>query len=221
MANTALQLTETLKSRFSLPVGFRERPDRPSFPSGVQSVDQLLNGGFPRAAMNEVSGAPSSNRTALVVSTLAQALAAGECGAWIDASGAFDPNSAAEGGIELDRVLWINCRGNAERALKATDLLLHGGGFGVMVLDLSDIPETIVRRIALASWFRLRNAAEETGTALLVMTPLAQARSCSAVCIELSPRKSVWRGRLLRGLSSLASVRKHNSSDSVWFESIL
>ena len=59
--------------------------------------------------------------------------------------------------------------------------LLHGGGFGLIVFDLGDIPESIVRRVPMASWFRLRLAAEKTGTALIALTPAPQTRSCSAV----------------------------------------
>jgi hypothetical protein len=127
----------------------------------------------------------------------------------------------ADADLELSRLLWINCRGQAEHALKATDLLLHGGGFGLMVFDLADIPETAVRRISMTSWFRLRHAAEETGTALITLTPAPQTRSCSSVCVELTRQKSSWRGKLLRGVTSLLETRKHNGFKSASFESVL
>jgi hypothetical protein len=156
-----------------------------------------------------------------MVTTLARAFDTGECGAWIDGGGTFDPESAAEAGLQLDRLLWINCKGNPEHALKATDLLLHGGGFGVIVFDVSDIPDRVLRRMPMASWFRLRLAAEKTGTALIALTPAPQTRSCSAVCVELKRSKSIWRGRLLHGIASLVETRKHNSSKKVSFESVL
>jgi len=222
MANRELaQLTESLQTRFDLPVGFRERAARRPFPTGIASVDGLLSGGFPRGALSEISGAASSNRTTLVVSILSHALSAGECCAWIDSAGAFDPESAAEAGIPLDRLLWINCRGQAEHALKATDLLLHGGGFGLMVFDLTDIAESAVRRIALTSWFRLRHAAEETGTALIALTPTPQTRSCSALCVEVTRQKSLWRGGLLRGIASRIETRRQTRLQSASFESVL
>src|SRR4029077_5869107 len=111
--------------------------------------------------------------------------------------------SAANAGLQLDHLLWINCRGQAEHALKVTDLLLHGGGFKLMVFDLADIPEITVRRISMTSWFRLRHAAEENGTALITLTPAPQTRSCSSVCVELRRQKSLWRGKLFRGIASL------------------
>ena len=58
--------------------------------------DELLGGGFPRLAVSEITGNQSNNRTALTVSILVYAFDAGECCAWIDAGGTFDPESAAE-----------------------------------------------------------------------------------------------------------------------------
>jgi hypothetical protein len=220
MANIGA-LAQQLKDRFEISIGIREFDCRDRFASGLADIDKLLQGGFPRATLSEITGSASSNRTALTVSTLARALETGECGAWIDGSGTFDPESAAEAGLQLNRLLWINCRGNPEHALKATDLLLHGGGFGLIVFDLGDIPESIVRRVPMASWFRLRLAAEKTGTALIALTPAPQTRSCSAVCVELKRRKSIWRGRLLQGVASLLETRQHDSAKQVSFESVL
>src|ERR1700731_4455670 len=162
MANIGT-LAQDLSSRFEVPFGLREFESREPFSCGIHEIDSLLQGGFPRAALSEIAGAASTNRTALTVSILARAFDTGECCAWIDGGGTFDPESAMEAGLQLNRLLWINCSGNPEHALKATDLLLHGGGFGLVVFDLAEIPETAVRRISMASWFRLRHAAEQTG----------------------------------------------------------
>ena len=220
MANTGL-LAQQLRDRYEIPLGIRELDSRDRFASALADVDRLLQGGFPRATLSEITGSASSNRTALTVSTLARALETGECGAWIDGSGTFDPEAAAEAGVQLNRLLWINCKGNPEHALKATDLLLHGGGFELIVFDLGDFPESIVRRVPMAAWFRLRLAAEKTGTALIALTPAPQTRSCSAVCVELKRKKSTWQGRVLQGVASLLETRQHNIAKQVSFESVL
>jgi hypothetical protein len=220
MANIT-NLAEHLRDRFEIPVGFRDAKSRERFASGVPEVDAVLEGGFPRATISEITGAQSSNRTALTVSVLARAFDAGECAAWIDGNGSFDPESAAEAGLELNRLLWINCRGNPDHALKATDLLLQAGGFGLIVFDMGEVPENVLRRLSMASWFRLRLAAEQTGTAQITLTPAPQTRSCSAVCIELKRTKSIWRGRLLRGIASLLETRKRANWRKVSFESVL
>src|SRR5262249_39544537 len=56
-----------------------------------------------------------------------------------------------------------------EQVLKITDLLLQSNGFGMIVLDVADIPVLSARRIPLASWFRFRRAVEHTPTVLLVI----------------------------------------------------
>ena len=63
-----------------------------------------------------------------------------------------------------------------EQALRVTDLLLQSGGFGLVAIDLGDVPDSAARRIPLASWFRFQRAVEPTATVLLVV---AQAALCS------------------------------------------
>src|SRR5439155_634103 len=45
-----------------------------------------------------------------------------------------------------------------EQALRVTDLLLQSGGFGMVAVDLGDVPFRIARRIPLTSWFRFQLA---------------------------------------------------------------
>ena len=57
----------------------------------------------------------------------------------------------------------------SEQALRVTDLLLQSGGFGLVAIDLGDVPDAAARRIPLASWFRFQRAVEPTATVLLVV----------------------------------------------------
>jgi len=209
MGAVVLQLRSDLLSRFDVPFEVRKRPDISQIPTGIQVVDQLIEGGIPRGTITEICGKESTGRTSLVFALLGQATRRGECCAWIDTSGAFDPASAAEAGVDLDRVLWVNCGGNAQHALKSTDLLIQGGGFGLVVLDMADVDDATAHRIPLASWFRLRHAAERTGAALVAVERQINARSCSALQIEMRTKQPMWIGRLLRGIVSLAESRKH------------
>src|SRR6202047_5412397 len=70
--------------------------------------------------------------------------------------------------------------------LKVTDLLLQSNGFGMIALDLGDVPVSSARRIPLASWFRFRRAIEHTPTALLVLEQQPIAGSCSSVLVKVS-----------------------------------
>ncbi len=148
-----------------------------------------------------------------MLTALANATQREEVCALVDASDSFDPASAAAAGIDLDRLLWVRCNeqrpvskqtastplqksGQAvkagfafshalEQVLKVTDLLLQGGGFGMVVLDLGDIPTESVRRIPLTSWFRFRRAVEPTTTVLLLVEQEPCAKTCASLVLRL------------------------------------
>ena len=86
-----------------------------------------------------------------------------------------------------------------EQVLKVTDLLLQSNGFGMIVLDLGDIPVRSARRIPLASWFRFRRAVEHTPTVLLVLEQQPIAGSCSSVLLKVTGRRSQVAGKKLSG----------------------
>jgi hypothetical protein len=207
-------LHSTLSVRFQ---NRQKREDKGKLSTGIPPLDQLTAGGVARGTLTEICGPVSSGRTSFLCSLLGQATRQGECCAWIDAAGTFDPASAAEAGADLDRILWVNCDGNTEHALKAVDLLIQAGGFGVVVLDMADTPQRDVRRISLASWFRLRHAAERTGAALLVAETHINARSCSAMQIEMKRKRPVIVGKLLRGLCAEAKICRHYRERSAEF----
>src|SRR5208283_4843679 len=124
-----------------------------------------------------------------------------EACALVDASDNFDPASAVAAGVNLDRLLWVRCSerdrtslrkdqrrgafGRLEQVLKVTDLLLQGGGFGMVVLDLGDIPPESARRVPLTSWFRFRRAVEPTATVLLVVEREPCAKTCASLVVRL------------------------------------
>src|ERR1700674_4591817 len=91
--------------------------------------------------------------------------------------------------------------------LKVTDLLLQSNGFGMIALDLSDVPVQSARRLPLASWFRFRRAIEHTPTALLVLEQQPIAGSCSSVLVKLSGARSQVAEK---GLSALSSQLSEN-----------
>jgi len=172
-----------------------ERQPAEMLGTGVAELDRLLLG-CPRGAITELHGSMSSGRTSLLLSTLAQATARDETCALIDCSDTFDLSSAATAEVDFDRLLWVRCGDNLERAFKAVDLLLHGGGFGFIALILSDVPAKAVRRVISSWWFRFRRALENTPTVLMVVTPVACVRSCAALVLELKQETVVWPGTL-------------------------
>jgi recombination protein RecA len=89
--------------------------------------------------------------------------------------------------------------------LKVTDLLLQSNGFGMIALDLGDIPVRSARRIPLASWFRFRRAIEHTPTVLLVLEQQPIAGSCSSVLVKVSGVKWQVPGKKLPVVGSQLS----------------
>jgi hypothetical protein len=79
------------------------------------------------------------------------------------------------------------------QALKVTDLLVQSGGFGLIAIDLGDLPQGTSRRIPLASWFRFRRAVENTATVLLIMSQAPCARTCASLLLRLEKSSVVSR----------------------------
>ncbi len=161
--------------------------------------------GLPRGALSEITGPASSGRTGVMLAALAEATGRREVCALVDASDSFDPASAAAAGVDLERLLWVRCSerpslsshknhppraalGRLEQVLKVTDLLLQGGGFGMVVLDLGDIPSESARRVPLTSWFRFRRAVEPTATVLLLIEQEPCAKTCASLVVRLGPQ---------------------------------
>ncbi|HEU4388761.1 MAG TPA: hypothetical protein VFV34_13245, partial [Blastocatellia bacterium] len=149
---------------------------------------------IPRGAITEICGPASSGRTSLLHSILASTTARGEVCSLVDATDSFDPASAASAGVDLDRVLWVRCADSLERAIKAADLLLQGGGFGVVVLDFGDVAPSDARRIPQSYWFRFRRAVEPTKSALIVIAEEPCARSCAHLALRLAKVAAEWSG---------------------------
>jgi hypothetical protein len=74
------------------------------------------------------------------------------------------------------------------QALRVTDLLLQSGGFGLVTLDLGDVPLKMTRRIPLTSWFRFQRTIEHTPTVLLVITQEPCAQTCTSLLLKMQAR---------------------------------
>ena len=108
-------------------------------PTGMTALDAALGGGLARGHLSEIVGPRSSGRTTLLCRMLAAAGTRGEAAALIDACDRFDPASAQAAGVDLSKLLWVRDTGDASRALKAMNLVLQAGGFGVVAFDVADV----------------------------------------------------------------------------------
>ena len=172
--------------------------------SGIAALDELLGGGLPRGCLTEICGQGTSGRTSVMLQVVAAATARQEACCLIDVSDAFDPLSGAAASIELRRLLWVRCgdRVNGlsdhqgkisakrqsfrrlEQALRVADIILQGGGFGLLAIDMAGIAPAEARRVPLASWFRFRRAVERTPTVLLAIGDTAVAGTCASAVMN-------------------------------------
>jgi hypothetical protein len=181
-------------------------------PTGVGALDELLGGGWPRGALSELCGRRSSGRTSVLLASLAAALGAGHATAMIDVDGTLDPRGAAAAGVPLDRLLWV--RAGAREALRATDLLIAAGGFGLVALDLGEGGA----RIPSAAWVRLKHAAERQRTAVIVAVPRRTVGAFAASAIELLAGRPMFDGAgppLLVAIQTAVEVRRRRRSQDV------
>ena len=191
------ELEANLASRFGDAFRIHEKAVVETLSTGVSEID-ASTGGLPRGAISEIFGPASSGRTSLMYSMLAYATTHEETCALVDTNDVFAPTAATEAGVDFERLLWVRCAGNLENAFKAADLLLHAGGFGLVILDLGDVAGKDARRIISSWWYRFRRTVEDRPTVLAVISEEACTRSCAAVTLELNGAAEWSRAKLLR-----------------------
>jgi hypothetical protein len=175
--------------------------------SGIREID-ALTGGLPRGCLTEICGLASSGCTSVLLAALAAATQRQEVCALVDVSDAFDPVSGVAAGVDFSRLLWVRCgvgqkqtssprrhrdtekADPVEQALRVTDLLLQSSGFGLVAMDLGDIPHKKARRIPLTSWFRFQRAVENKPTVLLAVTQAPCAQTCAALLLRVRAQSS-------------------------------
>ena len=178
----------------------REEAERkPPTPTGLAPLDRLLNGGFLRGALTEITGPRSSGRFSLALTALATATCMGESAALIDMGDHLDPAAATEAGVDLARLLWVRPRGFKDAAMSAE--MVIGTGFGFVILDVgAECGEggtfpmgSVAAEPPRAVWTRLARAAEAQNSTLLLITerPLAGGAARAALHMDAAPR---WRG---------------------------
>jgi hypothetical protein len=111
---------------------------------------------------------------------LAQATAQGLLAALVDPAQALDAQTAATQGVDLRRLLWIIPREAAD-ALRAADLVVGSGCFGLVVLYLCSLPTPAKMGHAFT---RLARRAEQAGAVLLIVSDEPLAGAAAAVTLR-------------------------------------
>jgi hypothetical protein len=176
--------------------------------SGLAPLDAVLNGGIARGRVSEIVGRHGLGGISLAASFIATATRHGEVAAWIDTTGAFDPQSIAAASADLSRILWVGTDSRSHRdkasssrwersvmelrsavdsvechtAIKAAEMVLGALGFGLVVIDLGERARTLALSMAL----RLARAAERSGTAVIVLGARRTCGTFAALSLVLS-----------------------------------
>lgn len=211
--------------------------------SGLDPIDNLLNGGIAIGRISEIIGHPGSGRTSLAAA-FAASVTRVRAAAWIDAAGNFDPESIAGAGVNLARLLWVACGnaqnpargaayagfggkrapydGTAAAGLKAAEWILAAGGFGLVLLDFGELSRGLPQSSAL----RLARAAERGGAAVLTLGSHRLCGSFAALSIALGHGRArfsrPWPGApiLFDGLVIEARIARHklggSGSVAIW-----
>jgi hypothetical protein len=185
-AGTAVRLAESLPGQIFLGRTLAAPERRLSI--GLSKIDAVLGGGLPRGRVSELVGPPCSGKTSCLLALLAAATRAGEVAAWVDTADAVHPQSLAQAGVDLHRLLWVRPP-SVNDAVRCTELLLRGGGFAVVTLDFGLWPSLPPRR---SVWPRLLRVAEQSHTALVVLAPRRVAGSFAVLSLGLQPHTVRW-----------------------------
>ena len=161
---------------------------------GPRGLDFLLSA-FPAGQLSEIVGPWSSGASSLLLALVARATASGGQAALVDGADSLDPASAVAAGADLGKLLWVKCGGRLRAAFSAADLLARCPGFALVALDLGELP--LIRRepIPPAHCRRLKIAAEQGLTVLVLRVPRALAGSAAALLVSLRRIESRWIGQ--------------------------
>src|SRR6185503_4780290 len=177
--------------------------------TGISSLDSSLSGGWRQGEISEILGTASTGRASVLCATLAAATARGELVGLVDAFDRVDSITAAASGVDLSRVLWVRgpsltptvtssrrdtlVEAAVMRAIRACDLIIRAGGFGVVALDLAGAPQRALRELAESTWMRLAHAIAGQSTVCLLVGEHPMGRSARGVSVKLTSSRR-WSG---------------------------
>jgi len=201
--SSAYAIRSQIETRIPSAFTLYRRPEFRNFPTGIPAIDRLTNG-IPVSALSEICG---DGKTSVLLSLLAHATQQRHYCALVDAKDSFDPGSAQNIGVDLTHLLWVRCGKSKqelpplEQAFRVADLLIQGGGFGIVAVDLSNFSERLLNKIQPTTWFRFARVIEKHETALVFLEPRPYATSCAGLVLNLTKKSESWQGNLLTNLA--------------------
>jgi len=77
-----------------------------------------------------------------------------------------------------------------DAGVKAMNLVLQAGGFGLVALDLAEVAPQVLRRLPFTTWLRLHRVIEGSETACVLIGSEPLARSAGGVTVQLESGKA-------------------------------
>ena len=137
-------------------------------PTGVRAIDAALGSGLPAGRLTElVSRAPSTGGQTVIAELLRTTRRARQRVALIDGANGFVAEDVPSDALR--HLVWVRAH-NGNEAFAAADILVRDGNYAVVILDLRGIAERTLLKTPATLWHRLRHAAEESPSAVLVQT---------------------------------------------------
>ena len=169
-------------------------------PTGFDDLNRVLGiGGIPRGRITEFLGTPTSGMSTIVLTLLARAQAHGDIAVYMDLSRTFDPEYAANVGIDLAALLLLRPP-TAVEALELIQAMVASGGVGLLVVDSLAVLQSEPRDAPLLS------------QALRVLTGPLAASPCALIALTVLPYSPAMTRSFAFGGSLLghaASIRLH------------
>ena len=172
---------------------FAELQKVEKLPTGVGVFDEIA-GGLVRGGICEFFGNKGSGKRSVVLSLLHGMTDENRICAVVDTSNSFDPVSATEAGINLDKIFWIRCDDDPQKAVLATDYLIQSRLFRAIWLDLSLCERSFLDRMPNSYWFRFKVGMKDCPGHLMVTLDQPRMRSACHQSVYVSKHDNGWEG---------------------------
>lgn len=116
--------------------------------------------------------------------------------------------------VTREQVVAMKPWARIEQALKSADLLLQGGGFSAIVLDMAGVAPEYSSRVPLGTWFRYRGAAERSRTSFLLLTQHPCTKSSAGLVLQLQLGNIIAEQTVLLGLEHHVEVIRQRFSQA-------
>lgn len=176
---------------------------REAIGTGVEGLDQILNGGLPKASLTVITGLAGAGRTSLAARVLAARTQQGRPVAWVDGQSLVYPPALDALGVDLERLLMV--RAAADKAAFAAEQIIDTGAFEVVVVSGLD------QHLTASRARRLQTASEGARVATVIVAdpPAADRLQGATLKLHLTRRARHTQIEVTKDRSGAATGRRY------------